>query len=147
MEIQKISQEEINFLMVALADSGLQVVRLKSGDPLIFGRAGEEVGEVVVEENGVKFGFDLMGGQKTGGFLDQRENRAAAKKYARGKLLDCFCYAGGFAVTLAPRCESVVGVESSAEALRLARMVFTDLMVYNPDRMVQVAQVVGVSMT
>ena len=83
--------------------------------------AGEEVGEVVVEENGVKFGFDLMGGQKTGGFLDQRENRAAAKKYARGRLLDCFCYAGGFAVTLASQCETVLGVESSAEALRLAQ--------------------------
>jgi len=41
--IKKIQQEEINFLMVALADSGLQVVRLKSGDPLIFGRAGEEI--------------------------------------------------------------------------------------------------------
>jgi uroporphyrin-III C-methyltransferase len=40
---KKIQQEEINFLMIALADSGLQVVRLKSGDPLIFGRAGEEI--------------------------------------------------------------------------------------------------------
>jgi 23S rRNA (cytosine1962-C5)-methyltransferase len=83
--------------------------------------AGEDVGEVLVEENGVKFCFDLMGGQKTGGFLDQRENRAAARKYARGRLLDCFCYAGGFALTLAPRCEAVLGVESSAEALRLAQ--------------------------
>jgi 23S rRNA (cytosine1962-C5)-methyltransferase len=83
--------------------------------------AGEDVGEVVVEENGVKFCFDLMAGQKTGGFLDQRENRAAARRYARGRLLDCFCYAGGFALTLAPQCESVLGVESSAEALRLAQ--------------------------
>jgi len=83
--------------------------------------AGEDVGEVLVEENGVKFCFDLRGGQKTGGFLDQRENRAAARKYARGRLLDCFCYAGGFALTLAPHCEAVLGVESSAEALRLAQ--------------------------
>jgi 23S rRNA (cytosine1962-C5)-methyltransferase len=83
--------------------------------------AGEDVDEVVVEENGVKFCFDLMAGQKTGGFLDQRENRAAARRYARGRLLDCFCYAGGFALTLAPQCESVLGVESSAEALRLAQ--------------------------
>jgi 23S rRNA (cytosine1962-C5)-methyltransferase len=82
---------------------------------------GKEVGEVVVEENGVKFCFDLMGGQKTGGFLDQRENRAAGRKYARGRLLDCFCYAGGFALTCATQCESVLGVESSAEALRLAQ--------------------------
>ncbi len=83
--------------------------------------AGEEVSEVVAEENGVKFCYDLMGGQKTGGFLDQRENRAAARAYARGALLDCFCYTGGFAVTLAQQCESVLGIESSAEALRLAR--------------------------
>jgi 23S rRNA (cytosine1962-C5)-methyltransferase len=79
--------------------------------------AGEEVREVIVEENGVKFCFDLLHGQKTGGFLDQRENRAAAASYARGRVLDCFSYTGGFALTLAPRCESVLGVESSAAAL------------------------------
>lgn len=83
--------------------------------------AGEEIKEVVVEENGVKFAFDLLGGQKTGGFLDQRENRAAARAYARGRALDGFCYAGGFAVTIAPRCESVLGIDSSEEALALAR--------------------------
>jgi len=83
--------------------------------------AGEAVQEVVAEENGVKFCFDLLGGQKTGGFLDQRENRAAARLYARGRALDCFTYTGGFALTLAPHCESVVGVDTSAEALALAR--------------------------
>jgi 23S rRNA (cytosine1962-C5)-methyltransferase len=83
--------------------------------------AGEQVSEVVVQENGVRFCYDLLGGQKTGGFLDQRENRAAALAYARGRLLDAFCYTGGFAITLAPQCEQVVGIESSAEALRLAR--------------------------
>jgi 23S rRNA (cytosine1962-C5)-methyltransferase len=83
--------------------------------------AGEEIREVVVEENGVRFAFDLLGGQKTGGFLDQRENRSAARVYARGRALDGFCYTGGFALTLAGRCESVLGVESSAEALALAR--------------------------
>lgn len=83
--------------------------------------AGENIQEVVVEENGVKFAFDLLGGQKTGGFLDQRENYAAASGYARGRALDAFCYTGGFALSMARRCESVLGVESSAEALRLAR--------------------------
>ncbi|MBZ5670235.1 MAG: class I SAM-dependent rRNA methyltransferase [Acidobacteriia bacterium] len=83
--------------------------------------AGEEIREVVVEENGVKFCFDLLRGQKTGGFLDQRENRAAAASYARGRALDCFTYTGGFALTLASRCESVLGVETSADALALAR--------------------------
>jgi 23S rRNA (cytosine1962-C5)-methyltransferase len=83
--------------------------------------AGEEVREVVVEENGVKLCYDLIGGQKTGGFLDQRENRAAAKQFARGRLLDCCAYTGAFAVTLARQCESILGVEISAEALALAR--------------------------
>jgi 23S rRNA (cytosine1962-C5)-methyltransferase len=83
--------------------------------------AGEDVGEVIIEENGLKFCYDLREGQKTGGFLDQRENRAASRHYARGRMLDCFTYAGAFAVTLAGQCDSVTGVDSSAEALKLAR--------------------------
>jgi 23S rRNA (cytosine1962-C5)-methyltransferase len=83
--------------------------------------AGELPGEVVATINGMKFGFDLMGGQKTGGFLDQRENQAAARQYARGRALDAFAYSGGFAVTMAPKCDSVVGVETSEEALAMAR--------------------------
>ena len=82
---------------------------------------GENVREVVVEENGVKMCFDLLQGQKTGGFLDQRENRAAAATYAHGLALDCFTYAGGFALALAPRCDSVLGIDSSADALQLAQ--------------------------
>lgn len=82
--------------------------------------AGEDVGEVMVEENGVKICFDLLRGQKTGGYLDQRENRAAAANYARGRALDCFTYTGGFALAIAPRCDSVLGVDSSADALRQA---------------------------
>ncbi len=82
---------------------------------------GEMVSDVVVEENGVNLRYDLASGQKTGGFLDQRENRAAAAKYARGRLLDCFCYTGAFALTLARQCDSVVGVETSRDALEAAR--------------------------
>ena len=82
--------------------------------------AGEEVREIVVEENGVKMCFDLLHGQKTGGFLDQRENRLAAANYARGRALDCFTYTGGFALALAPHCDSVLGVDSSGDALRQA---------------------------
>ncbi len=97
-------------------------VRALEGLPGLNGvLSGEEVKEVVVEENGVKFAFDLLGGQKTGGFLDQRENRAAAREYARGRALDAFCYAGGFALTMAGRCESVLGIDSSPEALALAK--------------------------
>jgi len=83
--------------------------------------AGEDVSEIVAEEDGLKFCYDLKGGQKTGGFLDQRENRAAARHYAHGRLLDCFCYTGAFAITLAAKCETVLGVEISAEAIRMAR--------------------------
>lgn len=83
--------------------------------------AGEPVTEVVIEENGARFHFDLLAGQKTGGFLDQRENRAAARAHARGRALDCFCYGGGFALSMASRCESVLGLDGSAGALSLAR--------------------------
>ena len=83
--------------------------------------AGEEVREIVAEDNGVRFVYDLLGGQKTGGYLDQRENRAAALQYTQGRLLDCFTYAGGFAITLARASESVLAIDSSAEVLATAR--------------------------
>jgi 23S rRNA (cytosine1962-C5)-methyltransferase len=97
-------------------------VRELEGLPELKGTlSGESISEVELEENGLRFIFDLMGGQKTGGYLDQRENRLAARPYARGRALDCFCYTGGFALHLAPRCDSVLGIESSPEALELAR--------------------------
>jgi 23S rRNA (cytosine1962-C5)-methyltransferase len=70
--------------------------------------------------NGVRFLYDAVGGQKTGAFLDQRENYAAAAKYARGEALDAFCYQGGFALHLARNCEKVTGVDSSRPALETA---------------------------
>jgi 23S rRNA (cytosine1962-C5)-methyltransferase len=70
--------------------------------------------------NGVRFLYDALGGQKTGAFLDQRENYAAAAKYARGEALDVFCYQGGFALHLARVCEKVTGVDSSRPALETA---------------------------
>ena len=70
--------------------------------------------------NGVQFHFDALEGQKTGAFLDQRENYAAAAQYARGEALDVFCYQGGFALHLAPRCSHVTGVDSSRPALEVA---------------------------
>lgn len=76
--------------------------------------------EIVAEENGVKFAYDLVRGQKTGAFLDQRENRAAAAMYACGDALDCFCYTGGFALTMAPRVRSVEAIDLSQSALAAA---------------------------
>ena len=77
-----------------------------------------------IELNGVKFHYQGMEGQKTGAFLDQRENYAAAARYAHGEALDAFCYQGGFALHLAlqnqSKCSSVVGVDSSRPALEMA---------------------------
>lgn len=70
--------------------------------------------------NGVQFHFDALEGQKTGAFLDQRENYAAAATYAKGEALDVFCYQGAFALHLAPRCSQVTGVDSSRPALEVA---------------------------
>ena len=70
--------------------------------------------------NSVQFHFDALEGQKTGAFLDQRENYAAAASYAKGDALDVFCYQGGFALHLAPRCRQVTGVDSSRPALEVA---------------------------
>jgi len=70
--------------------------------------------------NGVRFQFDALEGQKTGAFLDQRENYAAAASYAKGEALDVFCYQGGFALHLSPGCSQVTGVDSSRPALETA---------------------------
>ena len=72
--------------------------------------------------NGLKLHADLLHGQKTGIFLDQRENYIAAARYGRGRALDCFTSTGGFALHLAARCESVEAVDSSEAACALARM-------------------------
>ena len=70
--------------------------------------------------NGVRFHFDGLSGQKTGAFLDQRENYAAAARYGHGEALDCFTYQGGFALHLARVCEQVMAVDSSRPALEVA---------------------------
>lgn len=74
----------------------------------------------VVTMNGVRFHYEALEGQKTGSFLDQRENYAAAARFARGEALDVFCYQGGFALHLAPSCSKVTGVDSSRPALEMA---------------------------
>lgn len=77
--------------------------------------------EVEISENGVRYLVDLKRGQKTGFFLDQRENRLAAARYASGRALDCFTNSGGFALQFAPNCESVLGVDVSGEAIAAAQ--------------------------
>ena len=82
---------------------------------------GSDPGEFVIEESGVRFAVNLVEGQKTGSFLDQRENRIAARSYARGRALDCFTYQGAFALHLARGAEQVIGVDVSAPAIAQAR--------------------------
>jgi 23S rRNA (cytosine1962-C5)-methyltransferase len=96
-------------------------VRRKEELPLETSIAyGEVSPTVAVSMNGLHFHADLLCGQKTGSFLDQRENYLAAAKYGNGKALDCFTSTGGFALHLADRCDSVEAVDSSAEALATA---------------------------
>ncbi len=74
-----------------------------------------------VTESGIEYDVDLRKGQKTGLFLDQRENRAAAAGYARGRLLDCFSYHGGFALALGRRCEETIAIDASEDAIARLR--------------------------
>jgi 23S rRNA (cytosine1962-C5)-methyltransferase len=84
--------------------------------------AGEIPEAVALKINGFTMHADLLHGQKTGIFLDQRENYRAAAHYARGgKALDCFASTGGFALHLAAKCEAVEAVDSSGPALATAR--------------------------
>jgi 23S rRNA (cytosine1962-C5)-methyltransferase len=76
---------------------------------------------VMVREGAVEYDVDLRKGQKTGLFLDQRENRDAAARYAGGRLLDCFSYHGGFALRLASQCPHAEAVDISADAVARTR--------------------------
>jgi 23S rRNA (cytosine1962-C5)-methyltransferase len=77
-------------------------------------------GSTVFSMNGVRFHYDVKEGQKTGAFLDQRENYSAMAQYARGEALDVFCYHGGFALHQARQCSKVTGLDSSRPALEVA---------------------------
>lgn len=75
---------------------------------------------VEIEQDGLKFLVDIRNGQKTGFFFDQRENRQKIKELAKGEVLDCFCYTGGFSVYATEKCQ-VLGIDSSNRAIDLAR--------------------------
>jgi 23S rRNA (cytosine1962-C5)-methyltransferase len=82
---------------------------------------GDVPESVIVREGPVEYEADLRRGQKTGLFLDQRENRDAAARYAHGRLLDCFSYNGGFALRLARQCPQAEAVDVSADAVARIR--------------------------
>jgi 23S rRNA (cytosine1962-C5)-methyltransferase len=97
-------------------------VRRQEGLPLLVETVlGDLPPRVEVREGLVRLWVDVKNGQKTGLFLDQRENRLAAAALSRGEALDAFAYQGGFAMHLAPGAQRVTLVESSAAALGLAR--------------------------
>jgi 23S rRNA (cytosine1962-C5)-methyltransferase len=82
---------------------------------------GEIPDSVIVREGPIEYEADLRKGQKTGLFLDQRENREAAARYAHGRLLDCFSYNGGFALRLARTCPEAEAIDISADAVARIR--------------------------
>jgi len=84
----------------------------------LYGQAPEQL-EIV--QHGIRFLVAPQGGQKTGSFLDQRENRLAVRTVSHGRGLDCFTFNGAFALYLAGGCEGVVGIDISGEAIGIAR--------------------------
>src|SRR5512140_1892094 len=100
-----------------LARNDVKVRALEGLEPRVEVLYGEVPAAITVREGPIQYDVDPWKGQKTGLFLDQRENRVAAAEYARGRLLDCFSYQGGFAMRLAPRCEDVTAIDISAEAV------------------------------
>lgn len=94
----------------------LEGLELRSG--VLYGDASEEI---QIEQDGIKFSVSPLGGQKTGSFLDQRENHSKVREFAHGRSLDCFTFNGGFALNLAKVCESVVAVDISDDAIALAK--------------------------
>ena len=91
---------------------------LERRSSVLYGTVPEEV---TATQNGIRFLYDLRTGQKTGGFLDQRENHRAAREYASGDVLDCFSYHGGFALTVAQNASQVEAIDLSGPAIDIAR--------------------------
>jgi 23S rRNA (cytosine1962-C5)-methyltransferase len=100
-----------------LARNDPKVRRLEGLEERVQIVAGEVPPTIEVEEAGVRLEVDLWAGQKTGLFLDQRENHTAAARYARGRVLDAFSYQGGFALPMARHAERVLALDASAAAV------------------------------
>jgi 23S rRNA (cytosine1962-C5)-methyltransferase len=100
-----------------LARNDVKVRALEGLDSRVEVLHGEVPTLIPAREGPIGYEVDPWKGQKTGLFLDQRENREAAAVYARGRLLDCFSYNGGFAMRLASRCDEAIAVDVSADAV------------------------------
>jgi 23S rRNA (cytosine1962-C5)-methyltransferase len=98
-------------------------VRMFEGLEMVAGTLyGQAPAKMEILQHGLRFIVAPLTGQKTGAFLDQRENRVAAQAIARGRALDCFTFNGAFALHLACVCEKVIGIDVSGEALAGARL-------------------------
>ncbi len=100
-----------------LARNDPKVRQLEGLDSQVAILYGEIPDRIAVREGAITLQADLRQGQKTGAFLDQRENHQAAGRYARGRVLDAFTYHGGFALQMAARADSVLALDSSAPAV------------------------------
>jgi 23S rRNA (cytosine1962-C5)-methyltransferase len=93
-------------------------VRAFEGLPLVTGTLrGEVPRDLAVHEGGFALPVDVLRGQKTGAFLDQRDNRDLVAQHARGRMLDAFCYQGWFSVRASGRAAHVVALDSSQDAV------------------------------
>ncbi|MGQ9464844.1 MAG: class I SAM-dependent rRNA methyltransferase [bacterium] len=100
------------------SDEGLRKLEgLPATDNIIFGKIPALV---EIEQDGYKYLVDIVNGQKTGFFFDQRQNRKMVRALAKGGILDCFCYTGGFSIYAGDRGE-VLGIDSSEGAIELAK--------------------------
>ncbi len=114
---------EVSGLAGLYERSDVEVRALEGLAPRSGPLRGTPTERLIIQEGDVRFWVDLARGQKTGFYLDQRENRARLRSLARGReVLDCFCYSGGFALhALAGEAKSVLAVDASQEALALCR--------------------------
>jgi 23S rRNA (cytosine1962-C5)-methyltransferase len=103
-----------------LARNDASVRKLEGLPQEVVTLAGEIPERVAIQMNGLKLEADLLHGQKTGVYLDQRENYLAAAKWAHGRVLDCFTSTGGFALHAAAKADTVEAIDSSASALATA---------------------------
>src|ERR1039458_7059592 len=127
MDAEPVREAMMKTLRAELEPAGIvervegRIRELEQLPPLASGLLWGDKSSTEVTMNGVRFHYDGLEGQKTGAFLDQRENYAAAARYAHGEALDAFCYQGGFALHLASgKCSRVSGVDSSRPALEMA---------------------------
>ena len=113
-------RQELGTSMHIVERGEKRIRELEELAPLEMRQLAGDKSKTIFTLNGLRFQYDAEAGQKSGAFLDQRENYAAAARYASGQALDVFCYQGGFALHLAQVCSQVTGVDASRPALEVA---------------------------